>query len=134
MKNLLSLIVLLFLTNSDLLAKQCFVSQQFWKTGGISSCTFGTGLNGAWLEIMHYLPDSINENDTCKQRAFVCDHGASPSTPSGASNLPDFVIYNETNTNEYPYSCSRSSSDAYVQNFVFKGVILSPITTVKFSS
>ena len=119
MKNLLSLIVLLFLTNSDLLAKQCFVSQQFWKTSGISLCTFGTGLNGAKLEIMHYLPDSINENHTCKQRAFVCDQGASTSIPSGLSNLPDFVQYNPDEKG-YPYSCG-SSSDAWTQNLVFKG-------------
>lgn len=116
MKNLISLIVLLFLTNSDLLARQCGVIQQYWHTSGISSCRWSSG-----SEILHMLQPSTNPSDTCKSRAFACNNSGTPSTPSGALNLPDFVIYNETNTQDYPYSCTGSTSDPYAQNYVFKG-------------
>ena len=92
MKNLLFIIALLFISKPDLFAKSCYIKQQFWKTSGLSSCTFGTTSAGTSFDIMHYLEDGEGQ---CKTRAFVCDPYSDSSIPSGLSNLPDFVQYNK---------------------------------------
>ena len=118
MKLFFFLIAFFFIFSSFSFAKTCSVQQKFWKTSGISACTFGTGTNGAGIEVLHYLSPSTKSSDTCKERAFVCDLGGTPSQTMGI-NLPPFVEYDE-NQKDYPYKCG-GSSDAWTQNLVFKG-------------
>lgn len=114
MKNLLFIIVLLFISKPDLFAKQCSVIQQYWHTSGISVCRWV----GGW-DILHSMPDSTNKADTCKARAYACNPSGTSSIPPSASNLPSFVQY-DLNQSGYPYKCG-SSGDAWIQNLVFKG-------------
>lgn len=110
------LFILITFSGSQLFAKKCYVQNQFWKTGGVSHCSYGTGLNGALLEIVHTLPDS--NNTPCPGVAFVCDHGQTDNTDY-SSSLPSWVGYNpEAPQGKYPYTCGNT----HLIDELFEGV------------
>lgn len=109
-KLLFSLLVLLSV--NQLFASYCYVKNQTWQTGGISGCSYGTGLNGAKLTYMHQLPDNP-DGGQCKGRMYVCEDREG-SIPSGASLLPSYVTYNPNALiGEYPYICGKNTESWY---------------------
>jgi hypothetical protein len=112
MKLFFFLIAFFFIFSSFSFAKSCSIYQEYWHTSGISNCRLASG-----LEVLHSVSDALD--GVCKRRVYACNPNGT-NIPSGLSNLPDFVQYNP-NEKGYPYSCG-SSSDAWTQNLVFKGL------------